>query len=59
MNDVIDFLTEQFNNGLGYSALNTARGALSSLGICLQSCPAEFYPAVVRFMIGVYNRKTT
>jgi len=58
VNDVIEFLTEQYNKGLGYSALNTARGALSSLGIRLESFPAGSHPTVVRFMKGVYNLRT-
>jgi hypothetical protein len=34
--DVIDFFTGLFQSGLGYSALNTARGALSALGHHIQ-----------------------
>jgi len=47
VNDVIEFLTEQYNKGFGYSALNTARGALFSLGIRLESFPAGSHPTVV------------
>lgn len=54
----MEFLTEQFNRGLGYSALNTARGALSSLGIRLDSFAAGSHPTVVRFMKGVFNLRT-
>ena len=39
---------------MGYSSLNTARGALSSLGIRIESFPAT----VVRFMKGVFNLRT-
>jgi len=42
---VIEFLTEQYNNGLGYSALNTARGALSSLEIRLNIFSAGLHPS--------------
>lgn len=31
--EVLSFLTELYENGLGYSAINTARSALSSYGI--------------------------
>ncbi len=55
---VIEFLTEQYNNGLGYSALNTARGALSSLEIRLDNFAACSHPTVVRFMKGVFNLRT-
>ena len=53
--EVIEFLTEQFEAGLGYSSLNTARGALSSLGLKLEQFAAGSHPLVVRFMKGVYN----
>lgn len=53
--DVIHFLTAQFEAGLGYSSLNTARGALSSLGLKLEQFSAGSHPLVVRFMKGVYN----
>lgn len=55
---MIEFLTEQYNTGLGYSALNTARSALSSLGVKLDSFPAGSHPTVVRFLKGVYNLRT-
>ena len=51
----IHFLTEQFEAGLGYRSLNTARGALSSLGLKLEQFSAGSHPLVVRFLKGVYN----
>lgn len=48
-------MTELFNKELGYSSLNTARGALSALGITLDRYPAGSHPTVIRFMKGVYN----
>ena len=35
VNEVIEFLTDLFENGLGYSSINIARSALSSIGIKL------------------------
>ena len=55
MNDVVEFLTEQYHNGLGYSALNTVRSALSSLGISFNGVSAGAHPLIVRFMKGVFN----
>lgn len=52
---MIEFLTEQFHKGLGYSSLNTARGALSSMGITFGHFTAGTHPDVVRFMKGVFN----
>lgn len=40
---------------MGYECLNTARGALSSLGIVLDGCRVGNHPLVVRFMKGVFN----
>lgn len=56
---MIQFLTEQFEAGLGYSSLNTARGALSSLGLKLEQFSAGSHPLVVRFMKGVFNLRPT
>ena len=55
--EVIKFLTNQYKKNLGYSALNTARGALSSLGIRCEGHLIGAHPDVVRFMKGVYNRR--
>lgn len=52
---VIEFLTDQFTNGLGYSSINTARSALSAFGIMLGQYPAGSHPTVIRFMRGVFN----
>ncbi|KAH3868108.1 hypothetical protein DPMN_031247 [Dreissena polymorpha] len=52
--DVVEFLTEEFERGVGYSALNTARGALSSF-LRLENVPAGSHPVVIRFMKGVFN----
>lgn len=55
LNQVLEFLTQLFETGLGYSSLNTARGALSALGIKLDGILAGSNPVVIRFMRGIYN----
>ena len=52
--DVLHFLTEQYNLGIGYSAISTVRSALSTF-ICLEGFPAGSHPLVRRFLKGVFN----
>lgn len=52
---MLDYLTHLFDKQHSYSSLNTARSALSSLGIKLESYTAGTHPLVVRFLKGVYN----
>lgn len=40
---------------MGYEAVNTARSALSSLGIVVNGCRAGNHPLVIRFMKGIFN----
>lgn len=40
---------------MGYESINTARSALSSLGITVDGCRAGNHPLVIRFMKGVFN----
>lgn len=40
---------------MGYDSINTARGALSALGIMVDGCRAGNHPLVNRFMRGVFN----
>lgn len=53
----MNFLTETFHRGVGYESVNTARGALSSLGIVLDGCRAGNHPLVNRLMRGIFNLK--
>lgn len=53
---MIDFLTFMFENGLGYSAMNTIRSALSSF-ISIDGIAVGKHPIVIRFLNGVYNLK--
>lgn len=55
MPDVLNFLSENFHRGVGYESVNTARSALSALGIVLEGSRAGAHPLVSRFMRGVFN----
>ena len=52
--DIIEFLTDIFNTGVGYSAINTARSALSTF-ISIQGFTAGNHPLVKRFAKGAFN----
>ena len=54
---VLDFLTELYNTGLGYSAINTARSAISSILLSTGAVSFGSHPFVVRFLRGVYNSR--
>lgn len=54
---VLDFLTELYNTGLGYSAINTARSAISSILLSTGAVSFGSHPLVVRFLRGVYNSR--
>ena len=51
----MEFLNIQFEDGLGYSAINTARSALSSLGIIINGFSVGSHPLIIRFLKGVFN----
>ena len=50
---VLDFLTMLFHEGLAYSAINTARSALSSFLGVNDTEPVGSHSLIVRFMKGV------
>lgn len=52
---VVEFLAYLFHQGLGYSAINTARGALSSVGLIFDGFSVGCHPLVIRFTKGVFN----
>ena len=52
---VIEFLTTLYKSGLGYSAINTARSALSSVVVIESSLPLGEHPVICRFMKGVFG----
>ena len=51
----MEFLTSLFDTGLSYSTINTARGALSALGIKVDGFSIGSHPVIIRYMKGVYN----
>ncbi|XP_055955526.1 uncharacterized protein LOC130010303 [Patella vulgata] len=56
--DILDFLVELFNMGLKYSALNTARSALSSTIVLHDSVfSVGQHPLVSRFLKGVFEQR--
>ena len=55
LNKVLEFLTQQYMQGMSYSAINTCRSALSAMGIRIDSSPVGSHPIVCRFLKGVYN----
>ena len=57
MENGIDFLATLFTSGLGYSAINTARSALSSVLILLNNITFGTHPLVARFLKGVFQLK--
>ena len=52
--NVINFLSDIFETGVGYSAVGTARSALSTF-LWIDGKPAGEHPLVCRFMRGVFN----
>lgn len=53
----LEFLMGLYAQGLGYSTLNTARSALSSI-LCISDCQNfGSHPLVVRFMKGVFETR--
>ena len=56
-NDFLNFLYQIYvNNDLGYSTMNTARSAVSTI-LTIDGMPAVQHPLVCRFMKGVFNQK--
>ena len=55
--DILDFLTGLYHSGLGYSALNTARSALSSLIMLPCQVSLGNHPLISRFMRGVFQQR--
>ena len=55
---VLQFLTELYQDGLSYSALNTARSALAAIVQTTDNKSVGANPNVVRFMKGVFELRT-
>lgn len=56
ISDVLEFFTFLLDQGCGYSAINTARSALSSV-IYVNNLPVGKHSLVKRFLRGVFNIK--
>ena len=55
LSEVLDFLADLFEKGLKYSAINSARSALSAIGLIIDGFVVGAPPLVIRFLKGVYN----
>ena len=55
--EIVEFLTTLFTAGLSYSAINTARSALSSFVTLGKNVTVGNLPLVKRFLRGVYNKR--
>ena len=55
VSSVLDFLTELFEQGYSYSAINTARCALSQIIIWKGHFTIGSHPWVIKFLKAVYN----
>lgn len=56
MNHALDFLSELHENGLGYSAINTARSALSFVLPTYDKFSFGEHPITVRFLKGIFRK---
>lgn len=51
--NILCFLTELYEKGLGYSSINTAKSALSSILGYVDKCSIGQHPLIIKFMKGV------
>ena len=57
LNEPICFLTDLFNQGLSYSAINIARSALSAILPLYEGVSFGCHPVVCRILKGMYNKR--
>ena len=57
VNNGVEFLVSLYKSGLGYSAINTARSALSSILVLQNGEKFGEHPLVVRCMKGIFELK--
>ena len=57
VSDLVHFLTELFEQGKQYSAINTSRSAISSTVPPLDNTPLGQHKIVCSFMKGVFNKR--
>ena len=54
LEEIVEFLTTLYQQGLGYESLNSARAALSSLGLNFEGFKVGSHPLIIRYMRGIY-----
>ena len=59
ISSILEYLTELYESGCGYSVINTACCALSAIGTVKEGFAVGAHPLIVRFMKGVFNLKPT
>ena len=57
ISQVLNFLTQLFNTGVGYSAINTAKSALSALIVLSDSRSLGQHSLVTRYIKGVFESR--
>ena len=57
LNDVLNYLSELYNEGLQYRTINTARSTLSSTLPPMDGFPVGQHPLVTRLMKGIFNSR--
>lgn len=55
--DVVDFLTEGYQEGLQYSTLNSYRSALSATLAPIEGCQVGQHPIIVKLLQGIFNSR--
>ena len=55
VNNIIKFLTVQFDKGLSYSCVNTYRSALSTTHVPIDGVPVGQHPFIIRLLRGMFN----
>ena len=58
VNLVLQFLTSLYEAGLGYSTINTARSALSTVVFMPDNCTIGSHPLIIRFIKGIFELRT-
>ncbi len=58
LSNILDFLSDLYDSGMSYSALNIARSALCTI-IMIQGHTAGSHPMIIRFLKGVYILRPT
>ena len=54
---VVNFLASLFHSGLSYSAINSARSALSSFLPNIEGCSVGSHPLVKRILKGIFEKR--